>query len=433
MSQYEYVMSGLGYTRLNANRINLGNTERMLEVVNHAFSLIDGFDYSGLFNAYTERSIAESGRFKHIPFKEMHVDSGGLQMALFGKTITEDIKNQIYQTQGKFGSVAMCFDNIPLYTEQIEGAGTSQRTRIDNKIFLTTEMKDRAIDTGRNVNNQLRAFKEMGSDCKVMMIAQGNQSQDFADFIRYQFDEIDDELKDGIHGIAVADTCIGNGILESIEMLSGFNLIDIPEQYKKNLHLLGVGSISRLMPVIELQRSGYLSESTHISFDSTTHSSSFIMGKMWDETGNFEKIGSVASNENLLLFEFIYKKYFEKFYDVPCDTFVTHVAKNLKGSKHLEDLSDLGEMRYLIQYIHSHECVIRFMDSVNRCVKSQNEYFKLISNQLMINCMIQLSKVEDQDDMNEYLKKFKPIIDSKRIARGSSIEEMKSATLDEFF
>lgn len=48
---------------------------------------------------------------------------------------------------------------------------------------------------------------------------------------------------------------------------------------KNHIHLLGMGSIDRLIPYIYLTKSGFIQNDVKISFDSTTFSMSYIMGR----------------------------------------------------------------------------------------------------------------------------------------------------------
>ena len=432
----EYVFSGLAYTRATTTRWDKGDKDKLQAVVNGAFNSINKeTDYlvGGLFNAYTEKAVTDV--LPRFPFDEIHADSGGLQMALFGKQVTEEIKREIYVTQGTHATIAMCFDDIPLYTAAVsKGESSSLRTRIDNKTFLTPQLEERARNTGRNVNEQLKTFKEIGSKTKVMLIAQGNQPQDFADFIRYQYDEIDPELRDGIKGIALADTCIGNDVMESIDMMYGFKLIDIPEQYKQHIHLLGVGSISRLMPTIELMRSGFLAPDLHVSFDSTTHTSAYVMGKLIDEAGTRLQLGTSPNNVNIAFMGNLYDTYLAPIYGASYkDEYIKWKTQNLRGSKHIHEEGVVGDLGFITYFLAPFHQAKIFMQCVNNCRNDFNAYEKYIGNKRLILAMNQLSKVQTIGDIEAYRKKFAPYIGSKRIARGQSIDDIKVNTLDGLF
>lgn len=431
LTPWMYVQSGLAYTRATTSR---HDDVVMQPIIDKAFQTLHGmgFELCGLFNAYTEKGVtAVLNRFH---FYDVHVDSGGLQMVLQNKKITQELKREIYHTQGKWGTVAMCFDEIPLYVrELVKSESSSNRTRIDNKMFLPELVKEKAQLTGQNVNDQLRVFKEIGSKCKVMMIAQGNCAEDFAEFIHYQYEQIDEDLRDGIKGIALADTCIGNGVLESIEMLHGLKLIDIPEQYKKHVHLLGVGSLSRMMPVIELSRSGFLDKDLIVSLDSTTHTSAYVMGKLIDVDGKMYPLGKGPTDDNIRLFTDIYNDYFKPFYGPDKLTdYIKFMTTNLRGSKHIHERHDLGDMAYMTYSFAPLEFVKRFMTAVNDCRRSFDAYHKYMKNkESLVACMNQLSKVKTLDDMDAYKTAISPYVDSKRIPRKSS-SSTKQLSMDDF-
>ena len=428
--KFEYVQSGLAYTRVTTSRYN---GEAMQKLMDKAFIQHPDFYLSGLFNAYVEKGVTRV--LDRFNFHEIHVDSGGLQMALQNKQITPEFKREIYQTQGQWGTIAMCFDEIPLYVrELIKSESSSNRTRIDNKLYLPELAKEKAEHTGRNVNEQLRILKDMGSKCKVMMIAQGNKAEDFAEFIETQYAQIDPDLRDGIKGIALADTCIGNGVMESVEMLHGLKLINIPKQYKTHVHLLGVGSLTRMMPVIELVRSGFLDHDLHVSIDSTSHTSAYVMGKLIDIDGRMTSLGTGPSEDNIRLFTDIYNDYMREFYgDSYRDDYIKFMTTNLRGSTHIHQKDTLGDMAYLTYSFAPLIYVKRFMLAMNDCRKSFDNYHKYMKNkEKLISAMYQLSKVKTLDDMEEFKQRLGPYVDSKRIPRKSEGVN-KQITMDDFF
>lgn len=429
LQKWEYVSSGLAYLRVTTNR---HSGDAMQKIMDKAFIQHPDFYLSGLFNAYAEKGVtAVLDRFN---FHEIHVDSGGLQMVLQNKQITPEFKREIYHTQGKWGTIAMCFDEIPLYVrELIKAESSSNRTRTDNKLYLPELAKEKAEHTGRNVNEQLRVLKDMGSKCKVMMIAQGNKAEDFAQFIETQYAQIDPELRPGIKGIALADTCIGNGVMESIEMLHGLKLMNIPKEYKTHVHLLGVGSLTRMMPVIELVRSGFLDSDLHVSLDSTSHTSAYVMGKLIDDDGRMYSLGTGPSEDNIRLFTDIYNMYFKEFYgEERRDDYIRFMTTNLRGSTHIHQKDDLGDMAYLSYSFAPLTYITRFMLAMNDCRKSFDNYHKYLKNkEKLIGIMFQLSKVKNLEDMDNFKNNLGQYVESKRIPRKSSNGE-KQVTMDDF-
>jgi hypothetical protein len=110
--------------------------------------------------------------------------------------------------------------------------------------------------------------------------------------------------------MALADTCMGNGALESVEMLKAARAIGkiAHENVRRHLHFLGVGTISRMRPIVYLLRSGYLSTFRHISYDSSTVSSTYDFGKVMLEEKNI-MLGQTKSKDAVEYFTKVYEFY----------------------------------------------------------------------------------------------------------------------------
>lgn len=239
-----------------------------------------------LYNAYTEaKAIPLFEHFVNLQFDSVYSDSGGLQLVTAGKTVTPEIKQEIYKVQ-TYSDYAMCFDQIPLEmwknTDQQGNVirSRNERSNISNRRFPEELHQEAGILTGKNIKEQIEAFKKLNAKTKVILIVQGNTPED----MKLYFNEIERQLHGDdynfVGGLAVADTCIGNGELESIEMLRAARDISsyCHPSISSHLHILGVGSIKRLKPIIYLKRSGYLDKYDHISYDSSSHTSCFTYG-----------------------------------------------------------------------------------------------------------------------------------------------------------
>jgi queuine/archaeosine tRNA-ribosyltransferase len=180
---------------------------------------------------------------------KLYSDSGGLQMALYGKPIDTKARAKIYKVQEDYSDLAFCFDDIPI--RMLESSGVA-RLEVKNKYFDPSLLKEKALKTADNIKEQIAYFKEHGRKTKVFAIVQGNCADTFTDWGNYLFDHLTDAELDDVFGIALADTCAGNGLLETIQMSQALHRIDAPERIKQNVHYLGIGSITRMMPVIEL-------------------------------------------------------------------------------------------------------------------------------------------------------------------------------------
>jgi hypothetical protein len=90
-------------------------------------------------------------------------------------------------------------------------------------------------------------------------------------------------------------------------MLASYHLIHKAfgeDKIKKHVHLLGVGSVPRLLPLFYMVESGFLPKDLKISFDSTSFSMGYFMGRFMLPDGT--KITEGAHN---------YRKMFEMIWD----------------------------------------------------------------------------------------------------------------------
>jgi hypothetical protein len=275
---------------------------------------------STLYNAYTEKNhVDEFKRLENLGSASVYADSGGLQIVTAGKTITTDIKNQIYKTQ-TYADYAMCFDVIPLSSVSLTRT-RNERSNVGNKIFHSEKHRDAAFATGDNVKAQASFFRTVGAKTKVIIIVQGNDIQDMVEYFKNITTRLDDVDYDNIGGLAIADTCMGNGELESIKMLVAAKEISkiCHPNIKKHLHVLGVGSIYRMRPILYLLKSGYLSAFERVSYDSSSHTSTFQYGLL-KVNGTCTSIGSTKT--------FAVDKHFRNVYNLFHDTFARYVSED---------------------------------------------------------------------------------------------------------
>ena len=268
--------------------------QEMMDIVNTSLkSKLKNVDssVSVLFNAFTEGDHTEIyEKTNNMGADLLYADSGGLQIVTAGKEITEPLKDKVYTVQCK-ADRGMCFDVIPLESVSLFRSKT-ERSKINNKLFISENHREAGRLTGGNILRQCEIFEQNNASTKVLVIVQGNR---YDDMLMY-FDEIQKQIPEKymkyIAGIALADTCMGNGELESIEMLKAGHLISKTAHpaYSQHLHLLGVGSISRMKPVIYMSKAGLLDNFKRISYDSTTHTSSLLFGK-FTANGKSDNIG----------------------------------------------------------------------------------------------------------------------------------------------
>jgi len=392
---------------------------------------------STLYNAYTEKNhVEEFKRLSNLGSDSVYADSGGLQIVTAGKSITEEIKKEIYKTQA-YSDYAMCFDVIAL--ESIAKTRTrNERSNIGNKIFKADKHIESAHATGDNIKAQTTYFRNTNAKTKVVIIVQGNNSQDMVDFYNGIASRLSPEDYENIGGMAIADTCIGNGELESIEMLRAAKMISevCHENVRKHLHVLGVGSISRMRPILYLLKSGYLSEFERISYDSSSHTSTFQYGLL-KLNGTCKSIGTTKT--------YAVDKHFRNVYNLFKDTFSEYVTEDqyinnlfpdtntdwkfstiknriLQNTDHDAIVSTL-----LCNAAHTYYQIHNFVTNLD--VVMTNEYGKFKEHpddkDVALNHLL---NVQTAQDMEYWMHSRKGQVTSKRIVRSTEL-----STLEGFF
>lgn len=290
----EFVFSAPAYLGLFPNG-NIRSKTELLDFVNRI--IMDGvlaikeelkeIDYpmqiSLLFNALTEKTFGDNIIYgKRFGFDKIYSDSGGLQIITRGMKITPELKRQVYAVQTK-SDYAMCFDTIPVRTEC-----AAHRHTISTKAFYFEDFEKCAKETALDVKEQIEFLTDIGSDTKVIFIVQGNNLDDMVLWFDIATKTIPKDYWNKIHGIAIGGSCFGIGQLEDIEKTIAYgrlrNEFD-PHFVKNHLHILGVGAIKRLRPLLILRNTGYIGPDIHVSYDSSTLSMAYIYGALLDRNG----------------------------------------------------------------------------------------------------------------------------------------------------
>lgn len=421
-----FVLSAPGMCRL----IPVGDRDRECDLFTQAVDLITkgvdklqedctriiGHEFKTdiLFNAYTEKGFLKSMKdYDKFGFDKLYADSGGLQIVTRSmKEIDQAQKRKIYEVQSE-ADYAMCFDEIPVRTVV---QSSSSRTQVGDKIFYPSKIKESSLKTAQNIKEQIEVLDELGSSSKVHYIIQGNRESDMVDWFNIGSSVLDDEHFKSVGGVSLADTCMGNGPLESIEMLSTYstlvNSFDT-DKIKKHLHLLGVGGASRLKPLIYLIQSGFLpNEGYTYSFDSSTMSLSFIQGNFRTENNSLINSNDLQSVRYSM--ESVFSYYENIFRESGIDFDVDEIIDIVM--KHIRSVSDLTSntpdrlypiIRAFIPLYNSYGIKI-----LVQSLKKQVSSMKFDKTPIGM-----LQYVKNGDDYKKWFREFSHLVPSKRIYR----------------
>ena len=275
--KFEYVASGLSFLRV---RFKESHTLPTANRLNDIWSLLRGqhnHEFSFLYNAFIEKEFGEFFRdvYRGKGVNQIYADSGGLQMITLGKTITPQLKQEVYTNQGNYSDCAMSFDEIPVSLKSTR----SSRSDTSSKYFDRTKFEWCARESGKNIRDQIETFIKMGSQARPFFIAQGNDLDSYVRWTELALEEIPKELHEFIGGVALGAVALGTGTLEDCKRAFYYTQLPLSKT-THHFHLLGVGSVSRLLPVIAMQHHDVY-QNTLVSYDSTTHTSGVQMGRYY--------------------------------------------------------------------------------------------------------------------------------------------------------
>lgn len=402
----EYVASGIPSSTFNASYSlpYIDYMRYLLAIANknpeHRFSF--------LFNAHMERSVGERMyEFYKDDLMNIYSDSGGLQIITQGLEISEEMKNKVYITQGSYSNCAMSFDEIPV----VELQKTSLRMDHNSRFFDSNNYKEKARLSGINLNNQINKFKEMGSKCKPLMILQGNDYETFVKWTDILYNEVSDDNKSLIGGIAMGSPAIGFGVLEDIQKI--FYYTEISKKYPelpKHLHILGVGSVSRLIPLISFMKNGLLKD-THISYDSSTISQAIIRGHVFLDKMTY--IGSTRNPKWDLVYEEIKKEF--PLFDITTEEFYNFLTTPYTGRlSKIYNLEKTNEIQTKSESTILSLSVINFIRLVTDTIHKEDVFLEQI-NPKMYNAITNLCKISSPKEYFEWERINSKYINSKKV------------------
>ena len=386
-----------------------------LDYVRAQSSQITGEDVkiSLLFNAFTEHL---AGKFilenEGYGFDTLYADSGGLQMVTTNRTITEELKAQVYEVQ-KMADYGFCFDVIPLgIKEGVDPETARHRSQTGSKLFRQADFDDCIVKTALNVRAQTEAF--VGTKTKAFYILQGNSADEMYRWFAKGAEHLEEHHFAQLQGLAPADTCIGNGELESVEMIAAAQRIRRDfgvDKIGNQIHFLGVGSPSRLLPAIFLGQGGYLDKDAYVSFDSSTASMSLIMGNMTMPNGQRLRRGTRETVTFMMAFYDVMHDLVAEFTGgMPRDVYQEHVTKHHKSIAEL--VSSVGAGYDLFM-----RAAVTLMPLWQVCGFFQQAMDRVNDPEVQYSGIGLLRQVATEDDLAAWKREFSKYLKSSRIDR----------------
>lgn len=414
-----YIMSGCSHTRIVLNGISDDGYESIRKIMTQLNTENPDHTFGLLYNAWAETKFGKIFQDQYASsIKCIQADSGGLQVVTQGKTITEQMKLDVYKNQGTYSDMAMSFDEIPLAFS----GGKSSRLDLGNRWFDRDRHDECAAQTGRNIKKQIETFLELKSKAKPILITQGNCYDTYMRWTEKCLAEIPMELQPYIGGVAMGAAALGHGMLEDIKR--AFYFTQLPMNYPVNhLHLLAVGSAYRLVPNLIFLDSG-LYKDLHLTIDSTTHASGVNMGRVYMDRKGYD----FPRHFDQVIYKKMHDRINEAFGDDGLSLQDFHRIVNMPGSKYKEEFGSVDG--YSLAFFRLAAFAVReFKKHVDECVASRDVLMDLVDKRelLAVSALNQLYHVRDKSDFVRWEKDVGRYVTSKSVANNQVL------TFDDFF
>lgn len=421
----EYVISGPAYLRLGSAECEDPDT---LNMINDLFSRVvhnqNSHEFSLLYNGFTEKNFGPRLQKFRSSIKHIHADSGGLQIITRGLKNTPEVRDQVYENQGKYADVGMAFDEIPIKSTSTSGKSSKIDTK--KRYFDKENFEQYARQTGKNVKDQIIKFDTLQSKCKPFVIMQGADHTTYSKWAELVLAEVPNELHSRIGGVAMGSAALGMGQLEDVKRAFYINLI--PFSKPLHLHILGVGALKRMLPYLLFIQTG-LYDNLTISYDSTTHSMSLDNGLFY--FSQYKKSSGIYGGSSAKMgrpFSNIYNTVTDEINSV-CGTDFTpsqfHELMNIPIGQYVENggkFKDVMQARlcFILTNVHN------FTKDVEVLMNDKSAFLKFCREKKCENEFAALFEVKTLDDLLYWEKHIGRYMDSEPVSHvaPSSLENL---------
>jgi len=283
------------------------NFDDYIGLLNHMKKHLKGYFTLGtLYNAYQEKSDGVLLEANPLGNEVILSDSGGLQQARKGEKFSEEVKREIYRHQAQYSDIAMNFDEMPF--KIIEANAETGVNLMASRCYIGEMVKDTAILSADEVRKQIEVFNSVENvRAKISPIIHGfrphgkyydpikdkNEDNTYIEYAKEMLSRIDNSSHH------VGSLSFGSNTVSADNKISILKLLkfvpstlwckDIPDEYVKHIHLLGVASPQRLMTILSMIRAGLIDKRVKkISFDSTAITKAYTVGKVHKNRFEFE-------------------------------------------------------------------------------------------------------------------------------------------------
>lgn len=409
---FEYVASGLSHASFNkkylANEVDNDLYGECVSNINNMFKAINQNHHrmSLLFNAYIEKhyGVLFDKMFYNGSLNNIYSDSGGLQMITLGHKSTDELKNSVYEVQSNLSTVGMCFDEIPVTVNSNEKTST---TNMSARIYDASTLAQKAKETGINVRNQIEYFKNNPNNkCKPMIILQGNCFDTYQQWTDIVLNEIGHQNWKYIDGIALGGAALGQGVYEDLQRTFYCTNVELPSEIKiKHYHLLGVGSLFRMLPMMALLKANKVN--ANISYDSTTHTGGISRGNYFitDVPTNFPQY---KDKYFYMVLDDIHKNLKKLNLNINVTENMLYDRISIPSNWKKNNYTGIEEYNTLLSYLIS--SIYNFMSSVDKLYEDDSYYEEYTHHKGLLIPLTAYSKCDDKKDFNEWMKCFKNVL-----------------------